>query len=113
MKSGNPQKRISNWVAALPIVIILVVKIVQLYLIDQGWDDVADIIGIGIPLMLVGGIILSLYLWAILGTPPIDPLTAEKMEVGFSFFTIEAKTQYLISCSTSFLQVLSNLLHVL
>ena len=31
--------------------------------------------------MLAGGILLFLYLGAILGTPPVDPLTAEKMEI--------------------------------
>jgi uncharacterized membrane protein len=62
MNSGNPGKRIPEWVAALPIVLILIVRIVQSNLIEEGKDNVADFIGVGVPLVLVIGIILFLYL---------------------------------------------------
>ncbi|MBU7045851.1 MAG: hypothetical protein HXS54_05390 [Theionarchaea archaeon] len=81
MNSGNPGKRISGWVAVLPVIFILVVRFAQSYLVEKGKNDVADLIGVGVPFVLLIGIIVSLYVWGIFGTPPVDPPTAEKIQV--------------------------------
>lgn len=81
MESERPQKRLSKWGIVFPIVLICVVRVFQSYLAAQGREDLADFIGIGVFAVPLLGFILLLYLWAFLGTPPIDPLTREKMDI--------------------------------
>lgn len=81
MKSKYHMSRISRWVIAMSLITIVIVKIAQMYLSGQGRDDIADLIGVGVPIVLVSSIIIALYLWAFLGSPPVDPLTVEKISI--------------------------------
>ena len=62
MKSKYNMSKISRWIIAMPLITIVIVKIAQMYLTGQGREDIADVVGVGVPAVIVSSIIIGLYL---------------------------------------------------